>query len=622
MIKNNFDDLYYPSNLDEILYSNVDEKMIDHVRRANSNHFSDVAMTFMGEKVTYSVFFKRVEDYARALKRYGLSKGDCITLAMPNIPETIYYFYACNEIGITPYLIDPRSTFGNMVECIKNSKSKLFVCEMTTYFEKVSKNIGMLPLDHVVVVSPVNMFENRSDINNKALIARYLFAFKKFMYESKYPNTLKKVYQNDFLNKGYSYAGKITEDYDPEIPAIIVNTSGTTGGSIKGAMHSNRSYNIYTNQISLITKDLVRGRSYYGYVPYFSMYGSCVGMHTALSHGIIIDNIPKFNGKKSLEEIIKKQSNILIGTPNIIEELTDMCEDRDIDTTFMKQYVIGGDNVTPEALKRENDCLLSRGMSSKLIFGYGATESMPIATTSFDERSHVYGSTGIFYPGVSVKIINPETLEEMQYNEEGEIYAHTPNLMLGYLNREDENKIVLKNIDGETYYKTGDKGYITSEGILFITGRYKRMMKRPDGHQVSPIPIENAISKNELVNNCAVVGITREGGRPGVIPTAFVMLNNKNELEQNGEIKNAITIIAEDALQNVSGEREAALAYIVVDTLPYTINGKLDFATLTKLKFDELDFFIIDDAITKEYFAGMDTQVIKLNKGINRTLKK
>ena len=622
MIKNNFDDIYYPQNLEEILYTNVDEKMIDHVRRANASHLGEIAMTYMGEEVTYEVFFKRITEYANALKKYGISKGDCITLAMPNIPETIYYFYACNEIGATPYLIDPRSTLNNMAECIKNSKSKLFICEMTTYFEKVSKNIGSLNVDNIVVVSPVYSFEKDTKINNKALLAKYLFAFKKFMYEVKYPNSLKKIDQDKFLSLGDAYTGNIREEYDPDIPAIIVNTSGTTGGSIKGAMHSNRSYNIYTNQIPLITKHLVRGNTYYGYVPYFSMYGSCVGMHTALSHGIVINNIPKFNGKKSLEEIIKKQSNILIGTPNLIEKLTDMCEARDIDTTFMKQYVIGGDNVAPETLKKENDILLSHGMASKLIFGYGATEAMPIATTSFDERSHVYGSTGFPYPGVSIKIIDPETLEELPYNTEGEIYAHTPNLMTGYLNRKDENAIVLVNLDGETYYKTGDKGYLTEDGILFITGRYKRMMKRPDGHQVSPIPIENAINKNELVEDCAVIGITRVNGKPGVIPTAFVKLKNKADLEENNEIRNAITNIAEDALQNVSGEREAALAYVVVDSIPYTINGKLDFQAFTKLKFDNLQFFAIDDNITKEYFAGMDPQIIKLNKGINRTLKK
>ena len=157
-MKNNFDDIYYPKNVNEIINKNVDEKMVDHIRRPNLNHLNDIAQTLFNVKSTYKDLFDNIEKYSKALKNYGIIKGDCVTFAMPNIPETIYYIYACNEIGATAYPIDPRSTFKNMCDCIKNSNSKLFVCEMGTYYEKVAKNIDFLPVDNVVVVSPVNMF--------------------------------------------------------------------------------------------------------------------------------------------------------------------------------------------------------------------------------------------------------------------------------------------------------------------------------------------------------------------------------------------------------------------------------------------------------------------------------
>ena len=621
MIKNNFDDVYYPNNLNDILYQNVDEKMIEHIKRPNKEYMDTIAMTFMGVSITYREFFKNVGEYAKALKSYGLSKGDAITLAMPNIPETIYYFYACNDLGITPYLIDPRSTFGSMVHCILESHSNLFVCEMGTYYSKVAKYIDKLPTQNVVVCSPVFTFQDKANLNQKAMFANYLYSLKGALEETKllFHDTRKKYSQKDFIQLGSQYDGNVSVPYDPEIPAIIVNTSGTTGGSVKGAMHSNRSYNIYTNQIPLITEHLVRGNTYYGYVPYFSMYGSCVGMHTALTHGIVIDNIPKFEGKKSLYDIIKKQSNILIAVPNLIEKLTDLCEKEKIDATFIKQYVIGGDNVAPEQLKHENEVLESLGMASKIIFGYGSTEAMPIATTSFDERSQIYGSTGIPYPGVSIKIINPENLEELPHHTEGEIYAHTPNLMVGYLNMPQENDKVFHTFDGVQYFKTGDKGYLTEDGILFITGRYKRMMKRPDGHQTSPIPIENAICNHSLVSNCAVVGIKRKNGIPGVIPTAFIIPNKNSSMIE----KDLVATVAGDALQTLSGERETALAYVIVDELPFTINGKLDFKKLEELCFDDLNFYALDDAVCKEYFQEMQNfEFIRINKGLVKTLKK
>jgi long-subunit acyl-CoA synthetase (AMP-forming) len=279
--------------------------------------------------------------------------------------------------------------------------------------------------------------------------------------------------------------------------------------------------------------------------------------------------------------------------------------------------------MTPRNLAHQNETLLARGMESKIIYGYGATECMPVSTTSFDERSYLYGSAGMLYPMASVKIIDPETKEELPHGMEGEIYINNPTLMIGYLNDEEETKDVLVDIDGVTYYKSGDKGYLTDTGHLFLTGRYKRLMKRPDGHQVSPIPIENAICKHPFVNNCAVVGIKRIGNKPGVIPTAFVVLNNKEFLEKEGRIAEVIKIIAEDSLQELSGERDAALAYVVVDKLPYTINGKIDFNALLENNFDNLDFYVINDAATDEYFQNFpNCKTIKIDKTTVRTLRK
>ena len=619
MIKNNYDDLYYPKNLDEIIFKNVDEKMLDHIKRSNRSYLNDVAMTFMGREITYRELFYNIEIYAKSLKKYGIKKGDVVTLSMPNVPETIYYFYACNQIGVTAYLIDPRCSFDSMNKCLKESNSKLFICEMGTYYDKVAKNIDKMLVDNVVVVSPV--YSLKESMTLKEYGASNLYALKKYYEELKLvlssSNNNRKIFQEKFNELGLNYFQDYIEDYNPEIPAIIVNTSGTTSNSVKGAIHSNRSYNIYTNQIPFITQELVRGNTYYGYVPYFSMYGSCVGMHTALTHGIVINNIPKFNGKKSLEEIISTKSNILIGVPNLVDKLVDMYEKKDLDASFVKQYVIGGDNIDPTRFKEENDILLKRGMSSKIIFGYGSTESMPIATTTNDDYTHVPGSTGIPYPKVSIKIIDPYTFKEMKDNEEGEIYVNTPNMMIGYLNRPEESKDVFKMFDGVKYFKTGDKGYKNENGLLFITGRYKRLMKRPDGHQTSPIPIENAISSFPGVKNCAVVGIKNNQDSIGVIPTAFVTLSN--ELKDNynsGLIKN----ICEHSLTLLSGEREIALAYVIVDEIPMTINGKVDFVKLEENTFANLDCYVIDDPLTRDYFKN-EKDFIKIDKGISLNRK-
>ena len=620
MIKNNFDELHYPKDIKDILEKNVDEKMVTHIRRANDSFLDTISQTFFGIEISYKEMFENIEKYAKALKGYGIGKGDCVTLAMPNIPETIYYIYACNLIGAIAYPIDPRSTLKNMIDCITNSNSKLFVCEMGTYYSKVAKYLDKLPVENVVVVSPLNILNNVKVKNSKLIMSQYLLYLKRFYEDMKlsFKNTSKQYSQKDMLKWGLGYTGIVESKYEPDIPAIIVNTSGTTGNFVKGAMHSNRTYNLYANEAQFVTRHLTRGNTYYGYIPYFTMYGSGVGMHVALNYGVIIDNIPKFNGKKSLQEIIDKKSNILIGTPTIIEKLLELYEMEDKDASHVKQYIVGGDNVSPEKLQEQNEKLIARGMQSKLVYGYGATECMPVSTTNYDEDSYVYGSAGMVYPMAYIKILDSDTLEELDYGKEGEIFVHNPTLMLGYLNNPEETNKVMVKIGDKIYYRTGDKGYLVESGNLFITGRYKRMMKRPDGHQVSPIPIENSIMKDPLVKDCAVVGITRKNGRPGVVPTAFIELQNDDY-----NIQEIIKIISENSLQNLSGERESALAYVIVDKIPYTINGKTDFSKLQNNYFEQLDFYVIDDVVTREYFEGMENiKFVKINKTMTRSLNK
>ena len=163
-------------------------------------------------------------------------------------------------------------------------------------------------------------------------------------------------------------------------------------------------------------------------------------------------------------------------------------------------------------------------------------------------------------------------------------------------------------MDGVQYFKTGDKGYLSESGHLFFTGRYKRLMKRPDGHQVSPIPIENAIAKQPTVADCAVVGIKVDISAPGVIPTAFIKLNQ-------GISGGAETIreIAKESLKELSGEREMALAFKLVDTIPYTENGKMNYRALETSDFTTGEYYIVDDPITREVFKDFPNVItIKL----------
>jgi long-chain acyl-CoA synthetase len=118
--------------------------------------------------------------------------------------------------------------------------------------------------------------------------------------------------------------------------------------------------------------------------------------------------------------------------------------------------------------------------------GYGLTEASPVISCH-----RKLGTVGLAFPGVEVKIA-----------DDGEILARGPNVMKGYHNKPNETADV---IDRSGFLHTGDLGHIDNEGFIKITGRKKELFKTANGKYVAPVPIEQAIAGNKLVDMVMVV---------------------------------------------------------------------------------------------------------------------
>ena len=120
----------------------------------------------------------------------------------------------------------------------------------------------------------------------------------------------------------------------------------------------------------------------------------------------------------------------------------------------------------------------------ELVQGYGLTETSPVIAAESDKEK-MPGSVGLALPSLNVKIDNPDE------NGEGEILVKGPSVMMGYYNNEEENKRAFK--DG--WFRTGDYGYITENGFIYVTGRKKDIIVLRNGKNVYPQEIEFLINK-------------------------------------------------------------------------------------------------------------------------------
>ena len=184
------------------------------------------------------------------------------------------------------------------------------------------------------------------------------------------------------------------------------------------------------------------------------------------------------------------------------------------------------------------------------------------------------GSIGIPLPKANVKIINRDTGEEVGYHQIGEMCFTAPNMMLGYYNNQSATADIMKaDADGISWIHTGDLGYVDEDGFVFFSGRLKRvyLVKDTNGAMMKLFPqrVEDFLETDDGVESCGVVVVEDKERLHGSI--AFITTNSQyNELELLKKINEGLP------------EHLRPLKIVVMQEMPLTINGKIDYKELEK----------------------------------------
>ncbi len=142
--------------------------------------------------------------------------------------------------------------------------------------------------------------------------------------------------------------------------------------------------------------------------------------------------------------------------------------------------------------------------------GYGLTETSPVVTSN-GPHGHRLGSAGKTIDGVRVHIDHTGREQERA----GEVIVYGPGLMRGYHGRADETAAVMTDDGG---LRTGDLGYLDSEGFLYITGRIKEQYKLQNGKYVTPAPLEETLKLSPYINNLLIYGVGQDHNVALVVP--------------------------------------------------------------------------------------------------------
>lgn len=469
--------------------------MYDKIAQIAVNYPDYIAYDFMGDKVKYKDFIKKVDECARALAAIGVKEGERVTICMPNAPQAVIMFYAINKVGAIANMVHPLSSEKEIEFYLKESAS--VVCITLDQFYGKFENIrGNVPLRSLILTSIKDVL---SPIKKKGY---YLAAGRKI---KKVPDNAEIVWWEKFLRDGTNYHGPFHVERKPDDPAVILYSGGTTG-TTKGILLSNMNFNALSQQIIATNPMFKPGDKMLAVMPIFHGFGLGVCIHSMLANGGRCLLIPRFNPESYAKLLKKHKPNFIAGVPTLYEALLRIKTLDRVDLSCLKGVFSGGDSLSIELKKRFDAFLKEHNATIPVREGYGTTECV---TASCLTPSHwaKEGSIGLPFPDTFYKIVKPGTEDEMPYGEEGEICLAGPTVMMEYINNPEETANTLRrHADGLTWVHTGDLGMMDEDGFVYFRQRIKRMIVT-NGYNVYPSQIENVLDAHEYVHMSCVIGV-------------------------------------------------------------------------------------------------------------------
>ncbi|MBQ6560265.1 MAG: AMP-binding protein [Erysipelotrichaceae bacterium] len=543
--------------------------MSDAIEEMAKKYPTSVAFDFMGRSTTFRRMVDEIDKCARALRTIGVRENDCVTIAMPNCPQAIFLFYAVNRIGAIANMIHPLSAEKEIENYLNMSNSVVAVTLDQFYdkFERIRENTNVV---NIIIASI-------KDELSRPIRAGYMLTEGRKI--KKIPEDAPVIRWNQFMNLAKSGFYNYRKERKAEDPAVILYSGGTTG-TTKGIVLTNRNFNALAGQIVATNPMYRHGDKMLAAMPLFHGFGLGVCIHSMLANGGRCILIPRFTAKSYAKQIVKYKCNFIAGVPTLFEALLRISSMEGKDLSFLKGVFSGGDSLSIELKKKFDHFLLDHHATIQVREGYGTTETVTACclTPPFMYKE---GSIGIPFPDTFIKIVEPDTDNEVPYGEEGEILLAGPTVMDRYLNNKEETDLTLRksDVDGLTWVHTGDLGIMDEEGFIYFKGRSKRMIIS-SGYNIYPAQLENILDAHDDVQMSCVIGIPDPYRMQKV--KAFVTL--KPGIEPSEQIKADIMAHCKKYMAKY------ALPYDIEfrDDMPKTLVGKVAYRVLEEEELNKI----------------------------------
>ena len=481
--------------------------LVDYVDEAVKEHPDYPMVLFKKRKISYAEIQKFSDEFAAALVAKGVKKGDRVALLMPNCPQAIICRWGTWKAGGILVHMNPMYTESELEHALKDCGAETVV--VLTMFYNQFKKIQARTNVKLVIATGIKDYLSP--------MLKVLFTLVKEKKEGHYIELQKGDYWLLDMIKQQDGAKRPNVKIIPADPALILFSGGTTG-TPKGVIGTHHSQVVTALQFKAWFGDEVVPYKdvLMALLPLFHSFATYAVMGTAIVAHLPMSLVPNPRDREDLIATIQHDKPAFFpAVPALYIALLEHPKVKagKVDFKSMKFCVSGAAPLLADTKKRFED--LTGGI---IMEGYALTETTMAACVTPYKGKWKQGSTGMPLPDVVVKIVDLETAsQEMPIGQEGEIAFNAPQLMVGYWNKPEETRDMLR--DGWLY--TGDIGYMDEDGYLFITSRKKDLIK-PSGFQVWPREVEEVITSHPAVAEVCVGGIS--DSKQGEAVKAWVVL--------------------------------------------------------------------------------------------------
>jgi acyl-CoA synthetase (AMP-forming)/AMP-acid ligase II len=425
-----------------------------------------------GRTVTYAELAGGARALAAGLASRGFGKGDVLAVHMPNLPEYAIAFHGVASAGGKCTTVNPLYTAGELAHQLSDSGAKILVT-VPPFLDVANEAAAKAGVGDVFVVGEAEGARPITELLGDPADA---------------PDV----------------------DIDPGSDLAVLPYSSGTTGLPKGVMLTHR--NLVANLVQVQDVFPIEpGDTLVGVLPFFHIYGMTVIMNQGLRAGATIVTMPRFDLEQFLGLIAEHGVTRAYVVPPIALALAKHPAVDESDLSSIRTIMSGAAPLGAELAQQ-----VAERVGTSVIQGYGLTETSPVTHVNTPDENKP-GTIGQPLADTECRIVDPESGEDVDEGERGELWIRGPQVMAGYLNNEEATAAT---IDDDGWLHTGDIAVRDSDGYYSIVDRLKELIKYK-GFQVAPAELEALLITNPEVSDVAVVGVPDD--EAGELPKAYVV---------------------------------------------------------------------------------------------------